>query len=428
MRRWQRRLGDLGDLLLGCANSYFDPERFRQNTNQFLTTARTVTFLIQKDKASIPDFEKWHETNVVKKWADDPLMQWAKESRNFIEKQGDLELNSVLRVSLFFSYLEEEDIAIEVDRGYLVSAGIKKLVRIALQKLPTGIADAAAVKIERRWVSENLNSWELLHAISIVYSRIEECCRSLSEHLDENWSTTTLSRATLDKMREKARRVAYIKISEGKMRTVQTDIQVFDRDMSVTDPIRRALEGIVVSGKPPSSLDDLMQFFSQLAKANFDLHGNHMPMLLVFDRQWRPLVIIGTEFSDQTDKYIFWRTTADRLQGTDAASLIWVAESWLRKVTDITGVSPIRKMPVVGERLHMIGLDSMGNRRQVAWTIEKGQSGGKPHLLEIEEADDPMRDGIPYFLIPVMRAVGIPFPPELTQTIKDDLNHGFTRS
>jgi hypothetical protein len=36
--------------LLVCAATYFDHELFRLNTNQFLQTARTVTFLIQKNR------------------------------------------------------------------------------------------------------------------------------------------------------------------------------------------------------------------------------------------------------------------------------------------------------------------------------------------------------------------------------------------
>lgn len=40
---WERRLKDLSHLLKCCIDTYFDPELFRLNLNQFLQTARTVT-------------------------------------------------------------------------------------------------------------------------------------------------------------------------------------------------------------------------------------------------------------------------------------------------------------------------------------------------------------------------------------------------
>jgi len=51
---WERRLKDLSHLLKCCIDTYFDPELFRLNLNQFLQTARTVTFIIQKNKK--PDY------------------------------------------------------------------------------------------------------------------------------------------------------------------------------------------------------------------------------------------------------------------------------------------------------------------------------------------------------------------------------------
>jgi len=54
---WERRLGDLAHILESCGSSYFDPDRFRRNTNQFLQTSRTITFIIQKNKSEIPDLD-----------------------------------------------------------------------------------------------------------------------------------------------------------------------------------------------------------------------------------------------------------------------------------------------------------------------------------------------------------------------------------
>jgi len=91
---WERRLKDLSRLLANCAAAYFSPDLFRMNTNQYLQTARTVTFIIQKNKDHIPHFDKWYKDNVIDKWKNLDLMCWARDSRNKIEKEGDLDLFS----------------------------------------------------------------------------------------------------------------------------------------------------------------------------------------------------------------------------------------------------------------------------------------------------------------------------------------------
>ena len=174
MRRWERRLKDLARLLEQCEATYFDPELFRMNTNQFLQTARTVTFLIQKDKALIPNFVTWYQANVLGPWSTDPRMKWAKDSRNTIEKVGDLELHSSLSTTLIVGHLEETDIQVDVGCEGLIGANIKRLIRFAEKKLPSGVSESAYVRIERRWVANTLSNWELLAALAYVYARLQE--------------------------------------------------------------------------------------------------------------------------------------------------------------------------------------------------------------------------------------------------------------
>jgi hypothetical protein len=91
---WERRLRDLARLLCNCGDTYFSPDLFRQNINQFLQTSRTVTFIIQKNKADVPAFDQWYQAQVLTSWAGDSVMTWAKDARNVIEKEGDLEMHS----------------------------------------------------------------------------------------------------------------------------------------------------------------------------------------------------------------------------------------------------------------------------------------------------------------------------------------------
>ena len=187
MNPWERRLKDLGQILKNCSETYFEPELFRMNTNQFLTTARTVTFIIQKNKSKIDEFESWYDLNIIKKWTGDDIMKWAKDSRNQVEKIGDLELYSEVDVRLIFSYIEENDILIDCPDDHFIGYSIKKLVRFAQKQLPSGVSDGAVIKVERRWVANNLKTRELLDALVYVYARIYEVCKLLALHLDSKF-------------------------------------------------------------------------------------------------------------------------------------------------------------------------------------------------------------------------------------------------
>lgn len=69
-----------------AASNYFEPARFMLALQNCITTSRTITFILQSNKADIPNFDAWYAVHVMR-WAADPIMKWAKEARNSIEKK-----------------------------------------------------------------------------------------------------------------------------------------------------------------------------------------------------------------------------------------------------------------------------------------------------------------------------------------------------
>jgi len=107
-----RRLQDAHRLWHQAEESYFDPDGFRIAAQNTVQTLRTVTFILQKHKRLVPDFDMWYGVKEQpgywqKRLAADPLMCWMKDARNRIEKQRDLEANSFVRAEVLASYLEE---------------------------------------------------------------------------------------------------------------------------------------------------------------------------------------------------------------------------------------------------------------------------------------------------------------------------------
>jgi hypothetical protein len=399
---WERRLGDLGFLLENCAKTYLNPDLFRRNTNQFLQTARTVTFLIQKDKNEINEFDSWYQPNVVDLWKNDRVMNWAKDSRNIIEKRGDLELNSTLEVSLVLSYFTEEDIHIDVGREELIHFGIAKLLHLAQKKLPTGVSDAASVRIARKWVTSNLSDWELLNALVYVYGRHYEVYTSLCNYLNRERSKKILSPQDGIGLRDTMVSPTYVKLSNLDSYRHKSIALKIRKDFELPSKFAESFESISESYKEITSAESALDYFLNMAKATFSAWGYHIHMLHLFDDKWNVIQILSTEFEDQADKYFFWRSIGERVAALNVGAIVWTAELWQRNVKQYPNVA-IKNLPIIGEGLHVVVIDRNGNFLEQGWTISRDTEGNNPSLSGISDVNT---FALPNYLAPVCRAMG----------------------
>lgn len=397
---WERRLKDLAHVLTSCTQTYFDPELFRLNLNQFLTTSRTITFIIQKNKKEIEGFDSWYKQNIIDRWRDDQLMTWAKDSRNLIEKEGDLEMFSEAKATLIFSYVEEQDIAIST-KHELLGIGVKKLVRLAQKKFPSAVSDSAVIKSERRWVANTLENYELLHALNIIYSRMYECCKSLGDLLENPINADITTPSSFDSLRNEKRHVTYLKLNDYSTGKVLLKSKSYDSDL-IPDSVKEKVSLIESDGEV-NCIDDLVKQISKLVEINFLTYGHLVQVLFLFDKKYRVIDILSTHFDDQSDKYIFWRTAADRAKMMDAFGLVWASELWLRR-QDIKSKGLIRNMPIIGERLQVVGVDARNNHKTINWNILRENENSQPLLEPIEE--DKHNEGRSYFMRPVLKAIG----------------------
>ena len=372
------------------------------NSNQFLQTARTVTFIIQRNKAQIPGFDSWYVATVRDPWAQDAVMTWARDARNQIEKRGDLELNSTVDVALVISYDEEDDLLLEISDSELIMVGVKRLTRFARKHLPSGVSDSAVVKVERRWVTSSLKDWELLTALSYVYARMYDLCVSLAGHLDYALDDSIPEPSSLDLVRTDARKTRYLKLREtGVTRVVYERIKEdpeFVPPNSLVQLVNRFKEQEAVS-----SLEVAVERYELFARETFERFGSHMPMLFLFDDAWNPIDLISTMPADQSEKYIFWRSMEDRILYKKAHALIYVYEAWIR------GIDPYAErlthtLPVRGEILVVIGMEVGG--KIVSRDIEIVRDGAqhKPRLVRLDNEVSKLKLSACNFLIPGKRA------------------------
>jgi hypothetical protein len=383
-----------------------EPELFRLNTNQFLQTSRTVTFIIQKHKESIPDFETWYRPQ-VSAWASDEVMDWAKNSRNTIEKEGDLDLHSSLELSLFSSYLVEQDLTLATGRKELLQAGIKKLVRFAQKHVPSNHIGNTAIKVERRWIANTLPTWELLQALAYVYSTLYQMCQELAGRLGGVLGRHIRSPTDLIVVRESARNVQYVKLSNLQVHYQRTSR--IDRDPEFKPPAAiEALSADIQSEfARADSPESVLRVLSRMAQMTFEHFGNHVPMYFLYDRNMKVVEAMSGVFLDQVDKYIFWRNLADRVVLNKAAAVASIGEAWIRDLEGFYAM-PMQKLPIIGERLFVNILDSTGAFRSVGWEIVRPHKDAKP-TLRLTESDE-FQERIPFIFAPIVRAFGLPYP------------------
>jgi hypothetical protein len=410
MHPWERRLKDLAQSLVNCASTYFDPDAFRMNVNHFLQTSRTVTFIIQKNKTKIPNFVAWYEVNVLEKWRDDVVMGWARDSRNIIEKEGDLDLNSTLSVTLIFSYLKEDDSTISLSSDDLLNAGIKKLIRLARKGLPTEAANAASIKVERRWVTGSLREWELLHALTYVYGRILLCCEQLAEHLGADLDSEIPAGRDVEQLRNDARRVQFVKLRDETVRTMKTTGIENDTNFEPPEKYRDYFSTVRTRPERPANYKGTMGFFASMAEMTFKTFGSHIPMLYFFNEEWGIIDVMSTHFDDRAEKYLFWRVAAERAASVRARGFVWISEAWHRQPKRAYRGS-VEEMPIVGERLIVVGMNQLGQIDEVVWHIRRNSPDDSPTLELMTDSDQPYTRESTYYFVPVTRAMGIPDPP-----------------
>ncbi|MFJ8362278.1 hypothetical protein [Streptomyces sp. NPDC093984] len=146
--------------------SYYEPDDFRLNLNSLVPNLRNVTWLLQKQKAAIPDFDTWYP-QFQQSAGKSEIMKWVVKSRNRITKESDLELLSSCKVVWIRDWLRRVE-------GTATFAPRMTTHEILLSLYRNGVPPVGTVTLKRRWVDKALPEWELLAATAEVYSRLQQ--------------------------------------------------------------------------------------------------------------------------------------------------------------------------------------------------------------------------------------------------------------
>lgn len=326
-------------------------------------------------------------------------MRWAKDSRNKIEKEGDLELNSLAQATLVLGHLPEADQVIEFPGQSLLFRGTEALVKSAKKMLPPDVADSSLIRIERRWVAEALPNYELLYALTVIYSRLHAACLSLTRHIGEKWPESIAPPSKFIDLAPSTSQTYWIKLENGKRYTTRRSALDRKPTYDILTPERKLAIAALSEKLTEKSLESLHEWH-ELAFRN---DGFHLSMLFLYRSDLSMIRMVSTEHADRAEKYIFWREVPSMLAAEGAAAFVYIGELWLRQ-GPLPSYMSIDNLEIVGEQLQLITVAAPGRLLETRWNIVR--EGKNKRLVKTDDGVS-VAGAEPSFLTLSLRAIGI---------------------
>lgn len=402
-----RRLRDAFHHWRQLERTYFEPYEFRINLNSFIQEARNVTFILQKNKNAIPEFENWY-SSWQQRMRDDPLMRWAVESRNRVTKQGDLEAESYSVVTFTADWTDERT---ERFQGPPSLPSVT-LIQQALSKIPKEeIAEDALFCAERQWIDAALPGTELLSATShvlIVLSDLLSDAHTYIQAVDPKHCCDVIE--SLNQMRreyplelaqkEAARRIWVKAKSREKLRyTVSPELVEQTEDFA--QKIRERY------GEPPQlpkdtdkeTLEGAVVMFTERAKQFLARDGYLVPVIFVKKQHGEGIIFLQLQMGDRAEKHIAIRQSAALLTNIPVEWAILINEAWWVPVQELgEGVRFAADSKNRREAISTVGVNAAGSFYNMRVPFRRFRK-----EIIFEEADQDSKQA--NILLPILRAI-----------------------
>lgn len=400
-----RRLKEAHQLWHQTVEQYQDPVGFRVNLNAAIQALRNITFVLQKEKKSIPDFESWYG-QWRRRMGEDAVLRWLVEARNRIVKEGDLETYSMAKGTI----MTWEDYRIgEVSVPPLMPTEAIALL-IASEEmagLPSDVRDTAVLEVERRWVAADLPDWELLEALahsygvlSVLVGEAHEKCKfefRTCEKRDSQGAvipdTHLLGRLPC-MVTTRAVKSVRLKLSErefvsGEMIPLKLDPE---EGKQAAEEYGLVSEDFPKSSKP-DDIFEIAEWFVSRAKKVLAKDKYHSGIVALQTRDGR-LEFVSMNPADQSEKYLMMQQLADHVGRTGAKGLVHICESWIASPEEsVDRGLRVSEAPNRREALSVTAAAEDGRVKSFVTLFSRDQEGE----IQLEPTVE-VEPGTPYFL------------------------------
>jgi hypothetical protein len=340
-----RRLAHLKANWGQAHQAYFEPGAFLIALQNCITTSRSVTFILQSHKAAITDFEAWYGP-FVEKFKQDPIVNWAKDARNKIEKQGDLDTLSQVRAELIASYLGNPKT--EWLPSNLVWSTETFRRNIPNRLMDKHVIENGALAIERRWIDVELPDHEVLDALAHVYGQLAMMVISLHEHcrvaipeknedLGEHLLRDLLPDGRLvSMMRPFEDRGIYVAVKDGSLLGYRREFSNVDATKAQKALKRYGDDRAWNRLTEAKTLLDVSHIFFRNARTVMMKDGYHTSIFIPLTDN-RPGAVVVAVPQNRIDKYLLIRDIAHHVRRVGANGLIHISGSSWNRVGEFCG-------------------------------------------------------------------------------------------
>ncbi|OHB14757.1 MAG: hypothetical protein A2431_00275 [Candidatus Zambryskibacteria bacterium RIFOXYC1_FULL_39_10] len=329
-------------------SGYHRIDDFRAGINGAIQALRNLTFVLQKQKDNLANFDVWY-SGWRQKMQDNQLLKELVEARNIIVKQDDLKLHSVAKARTR-GWVDFERVAFTFDPfadSLEVATGFYNTYAKYLP-VPEELKKRLIFEFERKWVYEKLPDYELLDAIAQSYHFFHEMLLDASDkfsiHSKRNLSSGNYCLGELnDKNKLKCmmvtdqnRRLVFgfsdgnmLGMKTGKIERDEVDLEKAKErygDGWKSGEIVSLLEGIFPEKHPFNQ----MRLFAQSGLNCLKKDKFLVPVSFIFvENEKTPPIVINHFFQNQEQKMVAMDSVAAKIIENNGKFVLLMVESWI---------------------------------------------------------------------------------------------------
>jgi len=393
--------------------TYDDEPAFRANLNGLIEALRNTTFMLQAEKAVMPQFDDWYEA-WRKRMRLDAVLSWLVGARTRVVHQSDLATRStahaVVHTNLSLA-------TVEMELPPLLATPVA--CRLIVDKLPEPFASDRrnlVLSVERRWSVPELDGRELLDALAHAYGFLAQLIREAHDQVGAPFDMREPHEK--EDAAPDGRLACMITTSEARTVRLSLENGRWLRSELIREPSDPALAaeaarryGVGTPDKKVSLPNEPVaraEALVELAKRMLVKDKAHVRvMFLRIAGDWK---MIEIRAADRAEKYTIMRLVAELVRRHGADAVIEIGEAWLRFAPADLQIRP-EDDPIKEEVLYVTVATADGVARQYITPFKRSLF-GRIKLQDTFTLDE----GQATYFGPILEAWGLSLPDDPEQS------------